>query len=435
MGAALLAPGFRTEPLWLDALALAPEAAEPALPETADVVIVGAGYTGLSAALTLARAGRDVVVLDAHEPGYGCSRRNGGQCGASLKPGLAGLTRRFGSARAIAMLGEARESLEHLAAFVAEEGIACDFARPGRFVGAHTPRHYERLARDLEARRRALGVEVWAVPRAEQRQEIGSDLYYGGGVYADHAAVQPARYHAGLRARAEAAGARVVADTPVTALARDGEAVVAATPRGRLRAHDAIVATNGYSVLTGALRPFRRRVIPIGSYMIATEPQPEALIRRLSPKGRVLNDTRRVVLYFRASPDGRRMVFGGRVALAETDPRVSAPRLHALMTEIFPELASARISHSWMGFIAYTFDHLPHVGAIDRIHYAMGYCGSGVAMATWLGRKAALKVLGAAEGRSAFDGLPFPTRPLYGGLPWFLAGAVAWYRLLDRLGV
>jgi glycine/D-amino acid oxidase-like deaminating enzyme len=385
------------------------------------------------AALTLAREGRNVVVFDAEDAGYGCSSRNGGQCGAGLKPGFDGLTARFGKTRAIALYREALASLEYLSEFVRDEGIECHFSRPGRFVGAHTPGHYETLSRDYETLRRELGVDCHAVPRTEQHSEIGSDIYYGGGVMVGHAALHPALYHRGLLDRTLAAGAVVAPHTPVTRIERSGAGFAVTHGRGTLAAGDVIVATNGYSNANRALPGVRRRVIPIGSYMIATEPLAPGVMERLIPNNRVLNDTRRVVLYYRSSPDRRRVVFGGRVALAETDPRASGPKLHRIMTAIFPELATARITHSWMGFVAFTFDHLPHVGVHDGLHFAMGYCGSGVAMGSWLGHKVALKVLGAPEGRTAFDDVAFQTRPFYDGAPWFLAGAVLYYRLCDRL--
>ena len=251
------------------------------------------------------------------------------------------------------------------------------------------------------------------------------------------AALHPALYHRGLLARALGAGAVVVPHTPVTRIERAGTGFAVTHGRGTLAAGNVIVATNGYTNAGAnagrALPALRRRVIPIGSYMIATEPLAPGVMERLIPNDRVLSDTRRVVLYYRSSPDRRRLLFGGRVALAETDPGTSGPKLHGIMSAIFPELGAARISHSWMGFVAYTFDHLPHLGVHDGLHFAMGYCGTGVAMASWLGHKVALKVLGAPEGATAFDDLAFQTRPFYNGTPWFLAGAVLYYRLRDRL--
>ncbi|MEE4189723.1 MAG: FAD-binding oxidoreductase, partial [Roseobacter sp.] len=172
--------------------------------------------------------------------------------------------------------------------------------------------------------------------------------------------------------------------------------------------------------------------IPIGSYVIATEELPKDLVSELFPTGRIASDTRKVVYYYRASPDGRRVIFGGRVSANETDTAISGPRLFADMCQIFPQLTSYGVTHSWMGRVAYTFDELAHTGVHDGVHYAMGYCGSGVSMASYLGHKLGQKVLGRAEGITAFDGLQNPTRPLYYGNPWFLPATVAWYRRQDR---
>jgi len=221
----------------------------------------------------------------------------------------------------------------------------------------------------------------------------------------------------------------VLRDFAARKLQRDGTGIVHAG--GSIAARDVVVATNGY---TGALTPWlRRRVIPIGSYIIATEPIPPETMARLMPRDRVVSDTRKVVYYYRASPDGQRILFGGRVSHDETDPKVSGPRLHAEMIRIFPELARVRISHSWAGFVAYTFDEMMHVGVQDGLYYAMGYCGSGAGMAGYLGTRIGQQVLGRKEGTTAFDGLPFATRPYYWGTPWFLAPAVAYYRWRDRM--
>jgi glycine/D-amino acid oxidase-like deaminating enzyme len=419
---------MKLTPYWWDD-APAPPVVPPVLPQRVDVAIVGAGYTGLNAALVTAAAGRDTVVLDAEHAGWGCSTRNGGQISTSIKPTLEELGRLHGPERARAVHREGRTALEWIEELIRDQGIDCDFQRAGRFHAAHTPEAYEALA-VRERAERAAGGEAHLVPRAEQRSELGTDSYHGGIVLPRHAALHPAKFHNGLVARAATAGARVVPHCTVLSIDRRRGQFTLTTTLGSLTARDVIVATNGYS---GALLPWlRRRIIPIGSYVIATAPLPVETVQRLFPTGRIASDTCRVVYYYRASPDRRRVIFGGRVSAAETDPRISAPRLRAVMVRLFPELADAAISHSWMGTVAYSFDTLAHCGVHDGIHYAAGYCGSGVSMASYLGMRTGQKVLGLAEGRTGFDGLPFPTRPLYAGRPWFLPAVVAWYRLRDE---
>jgi glycine/D-amino acid oxidase-like deaminating enzyme len=229
------------------------------------------------------------------------------------------------------------------------------------------------------------------------------------------------------------AGASVVAHCRVAGLTREGGRFRVATAKGTVDAGSVVVATNGY---TSALTPWlRRRVIPIGSYIIATEPLAPDVIHRLLPGPRMITDSRKVVFYYRKSPDGTRILFGGRVSADETDPRISGPALHRELVKIFPELHATRISHSWCGFVAYTFDELMHIGEHEGLHYAMGYCGSGVGMAGYLGMRLGLRVLGRDDGRTAFDGIRFQTRPLYRGNPWFLAPSVQFYRLRDRLPI
>ena len=265
--------------------------------------------------------------------------------------------------------------------------------------------------------------------RAVQHRELGTNAYYGGIVYHAHAAVDPARYHQGLLERVEAAGATVVSYTPATSIEKVVNGLRVTTPRGSITARDVVVATNGY---TGTLTPWiRRRIIPIGSYMIATEPLPPGMMDKVMPAGRVTSDTRKVIYYYRPSPDRTRILFGGRVSYNETDPAKSAPKLLAEVKRLFPELADIRVSHSWCGTVAYTFDELPHVGEHNGIWYALGYCGSGVGMASYIGRRLGQKVLGLKEGSTAFDNVNFQTRPLYTGNPWFLGLGLAWYRWKD----
>ncbi len=429
MNDALFTPDRKLAPYWWDRVPRPVLDAAPP-PATADVVVIGSGYTGLHAALQTARGGRQTVVLDAEDAGWGCSTRNGGQISTSVKPGFAVLARRHGEQRAHDIIQDGQRSLAWIGEFIRAEGIDCDFGVVGRFHAAHNAVQFGNLVRAVAGQRKGLEVETEIVERSAQRAELGTDAYWGGVIYKQHASVDPARYHHGLLACVQRAGATVVPHCPVTAIEKDGDRFRVVTSRGTIAARNVVVATNGY---TGPLTPWlQRRVIPIGSYMIATEPLSAELMARLMPKNRIVSDTRKVVFYYRASPDRRRILFGGRVSTAETDPAISGPKLHADMVKLFPELAGTRISHSWCGFVAYTFDELMHVGRHEGVHYAMGYCGSGVGMASYLGMRVGLQVLGNAAGRTAFDGLPFATRPFYSGRPWFLAPSIRYYRWRDR---
>ena len=425
----LFAPGFRAHPYWWDDVPR-PQLPRAELPRRVDVVVIGSGYTGLNAALQIARAGRHTLILDAEAAGFGCSTRNAGQISTSIKPSFDVLARRHGPERAFAIIREGQTSLAWLGHFIGEERIDCDFKVVGRFHAAHSPGQYETLARTLASQKPGLEVEAHMVSRAEQRSELGTDVYFGGAVYHRHASLNPARYHAGLLSRVTAAGATIATNCPATAIQPDGSGYRVETPQGEVSARDVVIATNGY---TGSLTPWmRRRVIPIGSYMIATEPLAPDLMDKLMPRGRVVSDSRKVIYYFRPTPDRRRILFGGRVSISETDPHVSGPKLHAELSRIFPDLASVRISHSWCGTVAYTFDELMHIGRYQGMYYAMGYCGAGVGMASYLGMRLGQQVLGLREGSTAFDGLNFQTRPLYYGKPWFLGPSLVYYRWRDR---
>jgi glycine/D-amino acid oxidase-like deaminating enzyme len=415
-------------PYWWDDVPR-PNLPEAPLPAQVDVAVIGAGYTGLHAALQTARGGRSTLVIDAEEAGWGCSTRNGGQVSTSIKPSYELLARRHGAQRAFDILKEGQRSLEFIGNFIEGEGIACDFQRVGRFHAAHNAQQYELLARRVARQPSGLEVEAHMVPRIDQHSELGTDAYFGGAVYTQHCSVHPARYHQGLLDRALAAGVQVAPRSPVTGITREGALFRLTTARGTVLARDVVVATNGY---TGGVTPWlRRRVIPIGSYMIATQELAPGLMDTLIPRNRIVSDTRRVVYYYRASPDRTRILFGGRVSHSETDPRLSAPLLHADMVKVFPELAGTGISHSWCGLVAYTFDELMHVGQHGGMHYAMGYCGAGVGTASYFGMRIGQQVLGLPEGRTALDGLAFQTRPLYTGNPWFLAPSVRYYRWRD----
>lgn len=421
---------------WDDAAYKAAQRAESAeqLPATVGTLVVGAGYSGLSAALTLARAGREVVVIDAQAIGFGCSARNGGNIGPSFhKLGMAGLTHAFGVAKAHALLHESMNTLQHLKSLIATENIDCGLHLNGKFSGAPTPKKYESAAREAELLNKAVGLEFEMVSQANQRNEIGSNRYHGGIVYPNDGHLHPGRYLAGLAERVLAEGVRIFAPARMTGVKRGGKSFEVDVGGQRIRADQVLIATNGYS---GSELPFfQKRVIPIRSAMIATEPIPAAIMNELSPKGRSFNEMSRVVLYFRPSPDKKRMVFGGRTFDQADRPNRYAPDLKRLMTRIFPQLNDTAITHAWSGTVAYTFDHTPHLGIHDGLHYAMGYCGSGVGRSTYFGHKAALKMLGSKDGKTELDGLEFPTRPLYTGKPWFVPAILRWHSMMDRFDV
>lgn len=432
MAEALFADGFRTTPYWQDQ---APGIALPGtpLPAEIDVLIIGGGYTGLNAALQTAPEGLATLVLDAEHPGWGCSLRNGGQLSTSLKPSFTALTRRYGRELATQLCLEGQASLDYMHTLSREDGIEMGLKQAGRFHGAHKPHLYRKLEADC-----ATGHPVWQtgafmVPKAEMAGELGTDAYHGGIVFPHHCSIDVSTYHPSLLKKALAAGALVKGACRVLSIERQATGFNVLTSEGTVRAGKVILATNGYS---GALSPWhQRRLIPIGSYVIATEELPKDLVDRLFPTDRVLSDTRKLVYYYRLSPDRKRVLFGGRVSLSETDPRNSALKLHRDMTALFPELAAAKISHAWMGFVGYTFDTLMHAGEDRGLYFAGGYCGSGVGMASYLGMRIGQKAAGLEKTPSAFERIPFPTRPLYTGNPWFLAPSVLVYRMRDRLGV
>lgn len=426
-----MAEMVKPDPYWWEA-APRPEGEPPALPEKADVVIVGAGFTGLSAGLTLARAGRDVVVLEKDRPGEGASSRNGGIASGNLKLGFGGMIKAYGLERAKQIHAEGVEARLDLARFIEAENIDCDWKLVGRFTGAMRPKHYDSLGRETDLMNKHLDMGAEMVSKAEQHREIGSDLYHGGQVRHDIGGLHPGRFHQGILDRAREAGVAVHGHTPMTNIQRDGEEYTVATERGTIRARDVIVATNGY---TGAATPWlRKRIVPIPSQIIATDPIPKETMDRLMPKRRMLGETRNLYHYFRPSPDGQGIVFGGRAGALTDDPMKKLDHLSRNLIEIFPELDGIGFTHSWWGYTGFTFDFLPKLVVKDGVRYAAGFCGSGVIWARWLGAKAAQDIIGNAPAETAFRADDFSTRPLYYGRTWFLPFMVGWYEFKDRVG-
>ncbi len=423
---------YKPTPYWIDETQTV--YTHSTVPGKTDVLVVGSGYTGLHCALQTARAGYNTVVVEKYHSGYGCSTRNGGQVAAGLKPSFSTLEKRHGAQLAGELYAEADAALQWIEAFVTAENIDCDFSRCGCFHAAHSIKAFNSLRSELI--REPNPHKAYLVPRAEQHTEIGSDFYHGGIVYPQEASIHPARYHQGLVQACHNAGVQFIEHTEAVhyETTDDGYRITLNNTteehtEAKIDSKQLVIATNGY---TSTLTPWlQQRVIPIGSYIIATEPLPKTTIRSLFPTNRVVTDTCRVIYYYRASPDGTRVLFGGRVSASETNPDISGPKLHREMCRIFPQLTHTRISRSWNGFVAFSFDDLPHIGTHNGVHYAAAYCGSGIALSSYLGNCLGEKIVNGRN--SAFEQTSFPTRPGYRGKPWFLPPIVAYYQWRDRM--
>lgn len=420
---------------WLSTASL-PQGSPGELPSRADVAIIGAGFTGLSAARTLARRGGAVVVLEANGIGWGASSRNGGMVLTGMKLSPASLEKRYGRELARRMFQASLASIDYVERIVSEENIDCNFVRCGHLEVAWKASHFEHYTHTAELIGRDFNHPVRIVPRRELGNEIGSEIYFGGMVDDSSAGLNPALYVGGLARAALRAGAAIFEGARVEKIGRASQDANAGftleTARGTIFAREVLVATSGYT--SGATPVLRNRVIPIGSFIIATERLPEELARRLSPRNRMIFDSKHYLFYYRLTPDGR-MLFGGRAAFfpeTRNTIRRSAHILRRGMVKVFPELSGARVEYAWGGTLDFCFDTMPHAGRLDGLYYALGYAGHGVAMATYLGMKMAEKIAGSEE-EVPYARIPFPGAPLglYRGRPWFLPFAGAYYKLLD----
>ena len=420
---------MNTDPYWWRAAA--PDSSSTKqLPIEVDALVVGSGYTGLAAALTLARASRDVLVVDRARIGEGASTRNAGMLSGNLKPTLASLTRRLGGAQARAIYQEAAAARSFLHALIEDEGIKCDCVPAGRYTPATNPKEYEALARQADELGRTLNVPTYAVPRAQQSNEIGSDSFFGGVVNEEVWSFHPGLFHQGLLKRTRLAGARVHGMTEVTKISQGEHRLLVETNQGFIAARNVVVATNGYT--TPALAWWQNRVIPIRGRVVSTAPIGNNLMRELIPKGRVVVEGNRLFHYFRPSPDGTRLLAGGRYGGSQARPERGLNRIRQRLKTVFPEIGDIELEHDWHGYTAFTRDLLPHIGEREGVHYAMGFCGSGTVWGTWLGTKVALKILGHADAATAFD-RSLPGIPGYRGKPWFLAPVMGWFAFRDAI--
>jgi glycine/D-amino acid oxidase-like deaminating enzyme len=398
-----------------------------------DVAVVGAGLTGLSAALHLPRKGAKVAVFERETVGWGASGRNGGMATPGLSLGFRDAIARYGFPTASALYLTYNDAIDTIEKLVADEGIDCDFARTGKLNLAAKPAHYDGLRRTHEVLAERLGHETHMVPKSEIRSEIGTDYYHGGMVDPKGAGLHVGKFVRGLGESASRLGVEIHEKAPVQDVRRlGGTRHEIVTPRGRLNADQVLVATSGYTS-----RPFRWlqvRIAPVGSFIIVTEPLGKDVADRLMPTRRMASDSKNLLYYFRITPD-HRLLFGGRARFAMSSPHSdekSGRILQKAMVSVFPQLAEADVDYCWGGLVDMSMDRLVHAGEHDGLFYSVGYSGHGVQMATHMGKQMAEYMNGVPEANPWRD-ITFKRIPGHFGPPWFLPFAGAYYKAQDLI--
>jgi glycine/D-amino acid oxidase-like deaminating enzyme len=423
---------------WQDTVAEPAAGATGPLPDKVDVAVVGGGFCGLSAARVLAQRGVRVALLEAESLGWGASCRNGGMVLTGMKLPVPTLIKRYGREAVQRMYAASLESIDLVEWLVKEEGIDCDFSRCGHLEVACKQSHFDDYAAAAARIKSEFNHELRIVPKNALQSEIGSQIYFGGMVDETSAGVNPARYVHGLAKAAQRHGACLFDHTRVTSVSLHPNGASGSfrveTSRGSLTAKEVLLASGAYT--TEATPALRKKVIPIGSYIIATEILPDALAAEVSPRNRMIYDSKHFLYYYRLTPDNR-MLFGGRAAFfpeSESMVRESAELLRKGMIEVYPQLRDTKVEYVWGGTLDFAMDVMPHSGKIDGMHFALGFAGHGVAAATWMGAKLAATICGDPDD-NPFSRIPFPGAPpgLRSGNTWALPLAGAYYKILDWL--
>lgn len=427
---------MKTTPFWW-------EEAEPAHGDrsfdrdTCSALIVGAGYTGLSAAITLAEAGiGNVIVVDAMRIGEGASSRNGGQIANGPKFDLAYATRKFGQKRALEIMDDYDQAMPFLLKRAATLTDPFDLDLCGSVTGIHSRKDLAQLRAMRDGLPPEKRKDYDILDAVDVGRVLKTDIYVGALVKHHAGGLHPAKYVRALANRARALGVRIVTGWRYQGATRDGSGHLVRLSDGTggtaaIKADKVLLSTNGYA---GPELPWlRKRIIPVQSYMIATEPLPFDRMEALIPGNRVAGDTKHILYYYRRSPDGTRMLFGGRAKFRTSTEEESAVGLRQFMLHTFPSLKDARITHSWLGNVCFAYDFVTHLGRMeDGVHYSSCYNGNGVSMATYMGHRAAEMMMGVPGHDRGVVNTHFPRLWFYNGNPWFLPMIGNWYRFLDR---
>jgi glycine/D-amino acid oxidase-like deaminating enzyme len=421
---------------WLETVATPPAQSACDLPESVDVAVVGGGFCGLSAARALAKRGVNVAVFETQTFGWGASSRNGGMVLTGMKLPVPTLIKRYGRDAVRKMYAASLDTIDCVERIVRGENIDCNFSRCGHLEVACKQAHFNSYEESAALIEYEFNHHLRIIPKSELAGEIGSDIYFGGMVDETSAGLNPARYVAGLALAAQRAGACLHDHTRVTSIepqtSNGARQFRVQTSKGAVTAREVLLASGAYT--SEATPALRKKIIPIGSYIITTEILPAALARELSPRNRMIYDSKHFLHYYRLTPENR-MLFGGRAAFfpeTESTVRQSAEILRRGMIGVYPQLCDTKVEFVWGGTLDFTLDVMPHAGKIDGMYFAAGFAGHGVAAATWFGEKLAGLICGDPND-IPFDGIKFPVAPLglRSGNTWALPLAGAWYRILD----
>ncbi|MBZ9708887.1 FAD-binding oxidoreductase [Mesorhizobium sp. ESP7-2] len=397
-----------------------------------DAAIIGGGFTGLAAGLQLAKAGAKVAVLEAERVGWGASGRNGGHLNNGLAHSYLSAKAELGKERAIALYRALDDSVDTIEALVAQEGIDCSFRRAGKLKLASKPQHFESIVRNFEALHAEVDPDTALLSAADLKSEIGSP-FHGAMLSKKSAMMHMGHYVAGLATAAVRHGAIIHENAAVTDRKQVGKRHELTTSRGRISADNVLVATGAYT--TPDFGYFRRRIISVGSFIIATRPLSDTEIAAIMPGNRTCVTSMNIGNYFRLAPDNR-LIFGGRARFSATSDQRSDSKsgqiLQASLAAIFPQLAKVEIDYCWGGLVDMTKDRFPRAGYHDGVWYAMGYSGHGAQLSTHLGMVLADAMLG-RDDRNPLKGLEWPAIPGYSGKPWFLPIVGLYYKALDRI--
>ena len=421
----------KTIPFWLDTAPPFEDGATDPLPNNVDAAIIGGGLTGLSAAIKLARKGAQVVVLEKDTVGFGASGRNGGMSTPGLATDPAGALKKHGLDRAKEMYLSFNAAINYVEKLFIEEKIDCNFERTGKFTVAAKPHHYDHLVKRHYFLAEHFDYETSLIPRSELKTEIGSDIYYGGLLDKQGAGFHVGKFVRGLARVATKLGVRIYEETSVKNLVRiAGYEHDIVTAKGTIRASKVLLATGS---LTGSqFGWFQRRIVPVGSFIIVTEPLKQAVADELLPTRRMTSDTLNISHYFRITPDNR-LLFGGRARFAMSNAasdRKSGEILKRDMLSVYPQLRGTRIDYCWGGLVDMTADRLPRAGERNGLFYSMGYSGHGTQMSTYMGAQI-VEVMDGTVAANTWRKNPWPPIPGHFGPPWFLPLVGVYYRFKD----